>query len=122
MITLTLDYVLWDVFLLPGSPDQGFGKAEPDQLFSSMLENNLKCTTAPNLKRVDVSLLRNFAHLVPGLFTHKPNSFSCKIHFKSNCTMKRDQGRSTKSSGLFWALLNTGTEEEFLEKNYCGYQ
>lgn len=98
------------------SPDQGFGKAEPDQLLSSVLENNLKNTTAPHLKTVEIFLLRNLAHVVPGLFTHKSNSFSCKIHFKANCTMKGEQGRSTRSSGLFWALLNTGTGEELPDK------
>lgn len=102
------------------SPEQGFGKAEPDQLSSSMLENNLKSTTAPNLKTVGISSLRNFAQVVPGLFTHEPNSFSCKIHFKANCTMKRDQGRSTRRSGLFWALLSTGRGDRGGKRRWKG--
>lgn len=72
----------------------------------------------PNLKNVSISLLRKFAEVGPGLFMNKPNSFSFKILFKANCTMKRDQRRSTRSSGLFWGIPNKERVEELAETNH----
>lgn len=72
----------------------------------------------PNLKNVSISLLRKLAEAGSGLLMNRPNSLSFKILFKANCTMKRDQRRSTRSSGFFWGLLNKETREELAETNH----